>query len=71
MSIENNIKNLRDKLKEKLQAKTVVGFQCWDCDKILHNYHYSIDDPFFKDSPVSLDGYIQTFCKKCLEEGEE
>ena len=45
--------------------KEPVGFKCWDCEVEIVNL--DIMDEAYKNNPVSLTGYIMTFCEECSQ----
>lgn len=70
--MENDIKKLRQELREWIKSNTIeglVGFQCWDCDKEIKDLN--IDDENYKNNPISLNGYIQTICEECVKKEDE
>lgn len=67
MSNEKELKPLEEAVRQYLSKfpprPEPIGFKCWDCDKEVTGL--DVKDEFFKKNPISLDGYIQTFCDEC------
>lgn len=62
---------LREKFKDSINHTTKirsgdippVGYECWDCDKVLEDLNFSLEE--LQSSVISMCGYVLVICKEC------
>lgn len=58
--LKQQLQNLLSTRKEQL-----IGFKCWDCEVEIEGL--DITDEVYRNNPISITGYIMTFCEECSQ----